>query len=180
MGTSIAIDAGGDVYVTGSAGKNFPTTPGAYDTSFNGVSNGVSYDVFVSRFDANLSALPVTPTATPTSTATATPIATPTPCVDATAIEADTTELPLWKKESDTVIVIVTGEDDCPVEGRRIRVTIDRNGRRLIRVTPRSRKTDADGEAEFTITARNRIGNTNVTFKVKKSDLKTTVSVSVE
>ena len=52
-GYSVAIDAGGKVYVTGSTqSSGFPTTPGAYNTLPNG-----NYDVFVSRFDSNLTSL---------------------------------------------------------------------------------------------------------------------------
>ena len=53
IGYSIITAGGGNVYVTGAtASTNFPTTPGAYDTSPNG-----NYDVFVSRFDSNLTSL---------------------------------------------------------------------------------------------------------------------------
>ncbi|MFC1452195.1 hypothetical protein ACFLSJ_02475 [Verrucomicrobiota bacterium] len=44
---------GGHVYVAGhTTCRNFPTTPGAYDTDHNG-----NRDIFVSKFDANLSTL---------------------------------------------------------------------------------------------------------------------------
>ncbi len=49
-GQSITLGAGGSVYVTGvTASSDFPTTVGAYDTTFNGV-----YDVFVSRLNSGL------------------------------------------------------------------------------------------------------------------------------
>ena len=52
-GLSIAIDGTGDVYVTGYTWSyNFPTTPGAYDASYDG-----SFDVFVSRLDSGLGTL---------------------------------------------------------------------------------------------------------------------------
>lgn len=55
---SVAIDSGGNVYVTGETqSSNFPTTPGAYDTSSSDDAS-VSYifNAFVSKFDSNLSA----------------------------------------------------------------------------------------------------------------------------
>ena len=56
-GDSIATDGGGNVYVTGRTGwgwyYHFPTTTGAYDTSYN----GGNYDVFVSKFNSGLTSL---------------------------------------------------------------------------------------------------------------------------
>jgi hypothetical protein len=51
--TDIVCDAGGSVFVTGSTGSNdFPTTPGAFDSSLSG-----SSDAFVARLDSSGSAL---------------------------------------------------------------------------------------------------------------------------
>ena len=49
----LALDGAGDAYVTGQTyGAAFPTTPGAYDTSFNGIT-----DAFVTELDATGSSL---------------------------------------------------------------------------------------------------------------------------
>ena len=53
FGTGIAVDAAGNAYVTGRSGSpDFPTTPGAFDTTFNGIE-----DAFVTKLDAAGSAL---------------------------------------------------------------------------------------------------------------------------
>ncbi len=51
-GAGVVVDSGGNAYVAGSTSSaNFPTTPGAYDTTFN---NG---DAFLAKFNAAGSAL---------------------------------------------------------------------------------------------------------------------------
>ena len=50
---SVALDGSGSVFISGSSwGSNYPVTPGAYDESFNGIT-----DVFVTRLNSSGSAL---------------------------------------------------------------------------------------------------------------------------
>ena len=49
---AITVDNLGYAYITGSSGSGFPTTPGAYDQTFNG-----GDDVFVTKLDTNASSL---------------------------------------------------------------------------------------------------------------------------
>jgi len=49
----IAVDGSGAAYVTGNTGSDFPTTPGAFDTTYN----GGNWDAFVVKLNAAGSAL---------------------------------------------------------------------------------------------------------------------------
>jgi hypothetical protein len=53
FGIGIAIDTLGNAYVTGRTGNNFPTTPGAFQTTFG----GGNYDGFVTKLNSSGSAL---------------------------------------------------------------------------------------------------------------------------
>lgn len=53
-GYGVAVDAAGRIFVTGeTAAASFPTTPGAYDTTYN----GGSFDAFVTRLSPNFQTL---------------------------------------------------------------------------------------------------------------------------
>ncbi len=78
-GHGIALDASGNAYITGATSdSNFPTTPGAFQTTYRG---GPYANAFVSKLDC----VPIPPGSTPTSTATNTPTATSTATNTATA-----------------------------------------------------------------------------------------------
>ena len=77
LGTDIALDAAGDIYVTGDTlSSDFTTTPGAYDTALNNNSR----DGFISKIRDTTAAPAPGPTNTcPTPTPTPTPSPSPTP-----------------------------------------------------------------------------------------------------
>jgi hypothetical protein len=57
-GHGIAVDGAGHAYVTGATGSgNFPTTPGAFQTSFQGGGNSIMGDAFVVKLSADGTAL---------------------------------------------------------------------------------------------------------------------------
>ena len=116
---------------------------------------------------------PYTPTPTPTATATPTP--TPIICDEATDIEAEPDLLILKVNKSNTVIVTVTGENGCQVEGDTVRASVSDSS--LISVAPQMQVTDENGEARFKITANNKTGNVVVTFRDGSLSTKVTVKV---
>ena len=66
-GKGIVVDSSGAMYVTGYTwSSNFPTTPGAFDTSYNG-----EWDAFVVKLEMGGGGGTPTPTPTPTATPTA-------------------------------------------------------------------------------------------------------------
>ena len=153
-GDSLTLDPSGNVYVMGRTGSSdFPTTSGAYDTSYNGYS-----DVFVSKLDANLSA---------------------TVECQAESITAAPDKLTLRKNGNGDVTITVKGDSDCLVEGVMVTATINRKGKRLVTVSPGSQETDANGQAVFAITAKGKKGTAVLKFKASGLDKAATVRVKV-
>lgn len=153
--SSIIKDSGGNFYIAGrTSSPDFPVTPGAYNTSYNG---GEYFgDVFVSKFDSNLSAT--------------------LPC-NAYSIAASPKTLKLKREESGVEKVMVVCRNGDPVIGETVTATI-KSGKKRISVAPSSQDTDANGEAAFTITATQKTGKAKVEFE--SASLKTIVTVKVK
>lgn len=177
--TAIAIGSDGDIYVTGGTGSSdFPVTEGAYDVYING-DWFYPVDVFVSKFDSNLSVGHAIPTVTPLETPTPipTPTPTPTPACVAETIVTSTDKLTLNINESDMVTVTVTGKGGCYVEGGIVDSIVDKAGQKYVSVSPSSTTTNANGEAMFTITAKDEAGKARVSFFC--ADISTSMEVKV-
>ena len=118
----------------------------------------------ISTYGDVMTASITVPYTTPTPTPTATPTSTPTEeCVDAENISASPSELKLNTKGSDKVTITVTGKNGCPVAGDSVRVSVSNSS--LVTVSPRNKITDENGQAVFTIKAKNKTGNAVVTFR---------------
>lgn len=97
----------------------------------------------------------------------------------AKSIAANPTELTLKKKQSGDTVVTVTGDNDCLAEGTRVKATIV-SGKNFVLVRPNRQKTNADGEAAFTMKAKNRVGTAKVRFKAKGLPQSVIVTVNVQ
>ncbi len=73
----------------------------------------------------------------------------------------------------------VTGDNGCLAEGLMVKATIV-SGNNLISVAPDSQKTNADGEAAFTIKAKNRAGTAKVKFRASGLPQSVIVTVTVQ
>ncbi|HHT9144040.1 MAG TPA: hypothetical protein ACFYD8_13395 [Candidatus Wujingus californicus] len=163
---SIALSSGDNV-ITISA------KDGAGNTGTDSIIVTYSIKPTISPTPTSIATATSTRTPTPTPTATATP--TPIICDEATDIEAEPDLLILKVKKGDTVIVTVTGENGCQVEGDTVRASVSDSS--LIRVSPRRQVTDENGEAVFTIKAKDKAGNAVVIFRDRS--LSTQVAVRV-
>jgi hypothetical protein len=117
------------------------------------------------------------PITSPTPTPTPTLTTTPTPECKAVFMTMSPKRLILQRGQSDEAIVTLEG-DNCVPEGNTVIATIGKAGKRRISISSASEVTDANGQAKFTITAKNKIGNAKVTFNA--DSLKKTLIVKVK
>ena len=97
----------------------------------------------------------------------------------AKSIIADPKELKLSRAGNGDVTITVKGNGNCLVEGVKVTATVNNNGGAWIAVTPRSQKTDANGEAVFAIVAGVASGTSRVKFKASGLSKSAIVQVTV-
>ncbi|WP_347273443.1 choice-of-anchor V domain-containing protein [Candidatus Kuenenia sp.] len=100
----------------------------------------------------------------------------------AKSIEVPNSKIKLLFGESDEVTVTVTGANGCAAEGVKVTASLSKAGNKRVEISPESVETNENGEARFTITAKEKNGNAKVTFKAdgikgKKGKAKLVVKV---
>ncbi len=93
-------------------------------------------------------------------------------------IKADLQSLNLEQGESGVVTITLTGKSGCKSAGKTVKAKVTLGKKRISSVLPVSAITDANGEAQFTITAGEKTGNAQMRFK--SGNLKRLVKVTVE
>lgn len=109
-------------------------------------------------------------------TLAAIPTVTPTPECEIESIDTSPKTLKLKREESGDVTVTVTCADGSPIVSEMVTAKI-KLGKKCISVSPLSAYTDTNGQAVFTVAAKNKTGNSKVTFKA--NSLKELVIVKV-
>ncbi len=90
-------------------------------------------------------------------------------CSSANSITIYPVNIILNRKKSVEVTVTVKGENDCRFYYEPVIVSMISTSKKFISIFPKSAITDENGEATFTITAKNKTGNARVTFKAGAS-----------
>ena len=104
-----------------------------------------------------------TPEPSPTPSPTPSPSPTPTPVCEAELIEVYPNLMTLKVKKVAKLNVTVKGADGCPVEGQLVKATVNAAGKKRLSVQ-RSNTTNENGEATFTIVAKNKPGMARIRF----------------
>ncbi|HHT9107426.1 MAG TPA: fibronectin type III domain-containing protein [Candidatus Wunengus sp. YC63] len=102
-----------------------------------------------------------------TTTPYETPVISPTPVCDVESIEISPNRLTLRRGKSSEVTVILKGKEGCSTEGEIVTAIINKVSSNRISVAPANQAMDENGQAKFTITAKNKAGNAKVTFMIE-------------
>ncbi len=102
---------------------------------------------------------------------------TPTPECKAKWIKVSSPGVLRLKREQSAIMIISLKGEDCVPSSQMVIVTTNRAGSKRILFSSSTVVTDEDGNATFTITAKNKIGNAIV--RVKVDSLKKTIIVKI-
>ncbi|MBI5308202.1 MAG: hypothetical protein HZB37_07740 [Planctomycetes bacterium] len=97
----------------------------------------------------------------------------------AESITASPKRLTLRKGSNGNVAIMVKGRGDCLVEGVMVTAKIKGKGKQLVGVSPDSQETDANGQAVFTINAKDKKGTAVLKFKASGLNKVATVQAKV-
>lgn len=105
-----------------------------------------------------------TPTPIPTAILTPIPTVIPTPAYKGVKMTVFPRLIKLKRMQSSVITVTLEGENDV-LEGKIVTATAGKVGSRRIKISPASEVTDKCGQAQFVITAKDKIGNARVVLK---------------
>ncbi|NUO10092.1 MAG: M6 family metalloprotease domain-containing protein [Candidatus Brocadia sp.] len=182
-GASVVLDSKVNVATTDTNGLyRFNTVPAGQHKMSAGAKGFKQSEIETITVVANQTARQnffLAPRVTPTPIASPTPEATPTSPCPAELMGVFPVELKLESGESSDVTIIITCEDGVtPVSGETVKAKV-KSGSDVVTVSPLDAITDTNGQAIFTIIAKNKVGKAKVVFKDKSAGLKTTVKVKV-
>lgn len=93
---------------------------------------------------------------------------TPTEC-ETESMSASPSTVELNREESVQVVVTLIPADGClPEEGGIVKAKVNKTGKKRITVSPQSATTNANGEATFTITAKNKGGQCKGSIQISR------------
>ncbi len=174
----------GDPY-SGSNNASFSDNSYPNSKLYNGNESNVSITNISTTGSTMTATMSVTGTTIPTPTTTPTPV----DCGEYNLFSATTSYLDIKRKKRENVTVTtsegtVTENDvaiiKCPAEGMTVTAVVNNKGKKLISVSPTSAVTDENGDAKFTIKAKNKKGEAKVYFSVEEWSSWATLEVSVK
>jgi 5-hydroxyisourate hydrolase-like protein (transthyretin family) len=121
----------------------------------------------------NFAMLPLLPLPTPD----VSPNVSPTPCAEVNSVEVDSRKITIKRNTNSGMTITVLCDNGSPVEGVMVSASINKAGNKRILILSESTNTNENGEAKFTIIAKNKTGNARVTFQA--GGLKKSVIVKV-
>ncbi len=109
----------------------------------------------------NFAMLPLLPSPMPGTS----PTISPTPCTGVDSVKVGSRKIKIKRNTSADMMIMVLCDNGSPVEGVMVNTSINKAGNKRILILPESTTTNKNGEAKFTIIAKNKTGNARIIFK---------------